>query len=189
MDGTMLAVLHHALLAARKKQTPTAKPLDIIGIESHDDLAGIVRDGALALKEDRAAGLRNYVIARAVTTEQSQNIIYNESSSVLKALIMTKELRETMEQNFIGEVPVDSAASVEGPGASDLRSVFELKMDEFVSRGFLIGAGEKPAWYRNDYRIIIDADSYYFEDIRGHVSLPINFVFGLLELEALRIAA
>ena len=52
-----------------------------------------------------------------------------------------------------------------------------------------MGRAGIPAWYRDDYQLILDGDSYYFEDVRGNVTLPINFIFGLLELEALRTAA
>ena len=190
MDGTLLAVLHHAVMAAQNTQTPTAKALNIIKpLKRYRDTASILRDGALVLDEQIIGGARSYAIVRALTTEQSQNLIYNESTSVLKGLIMVKELRETMNANFIGAVSVDPLSAVDGPTPADIRSVFELKMDEFVRRGFLFGAGGVPAWYREDYKLILDGDSYYFEDVRGSVSLPINFIFGLLELEALRTAA
>ena len=190
MDGTLLSVLHHAIMAAQNTQTPTAKALNIIKpLKRHKDTASILRDGALVLDEQIIAGTRSYGIVRALTTEQSQNLIYNESTSVLKGLIMVKELRETMNANFVGAVSVDPTSAVDGPTPADIRSVFELKMDEFVRRGFLFGAGGVPAWYRDDYKLILDGDSYYFEDVRGNVSLPINFIFGLLELEALRTAA
>ncbi len=186
MDGTLLAVLNNAIMAAQNIQTPTAKALNIIGvIEENADPIGVVRDGALIVQKSILAGVSAYNIVRSVTTEQGQNLIYNESSSIVKGLIMVKELRETMNANFIGAVPVDATATVEGPTPSDIRSVFELKMDEFVRRGFLFGVGDVPAWYRDEYRLVINGDSYYFEDVRGNVTLPINFIFGILELQAL----
>ena len=156
MDGTLLSVLHHAIIAAQNAQTPTAKALNIIKpLKRYRDRASILRDGALVLDEQIIRGARSYGIVRALTTEQSQNIIYNESTSVLKGLIMVKELRETMNANFIGAVTVDPLSAIDGPTPADIRSVFELKMDEFVRRGFLFGAGGVPAWYRDDYQLIL----------------------------------
>ena len=57
MDGTLLSVLHHAIIAAQNAQTPTAKALNIIKpLKRYRDRASILRDGALVLDEQIISG-------------------------------------------------------------------------------------------------------------------------------------
>ena len=88
------------------------------------------------------------------------------------------------------QLAVDPLSAVDGPTPADIRSVFELEDGRVcATEDFFLEQVGVPAWYRDDYQLILDGDSYYFEDVHGNVTLPINFIFGLLELEALRTAA
>lgn len=190
--GVMLGVLHAAMKAgALPHLTTTWKALNIVRTDeilTKAQRRDAIQAGALAIARVVKGGAKPWVIERAVTTYQAENLVYNESSTVFAALVMVREMREMFAANFIGEVPVDPTATANGPTEADLKSAFELKMDEYVRRGMirsspLLGL---PAWYRDDYKIRIDGDSFYFEDVQGNISAPINFIFTLLEFDVIR---
>lgn len=190
--GAMLAVLHNAIKASGSPhRTPTWKALNILSqaeVLTNTERAGVIQAGGLVIAQVKKAGATPLVIERAVTTYQYSNIVYNESNSVAIGLTMVKELREMFNANLIGEVPVDASARVQGPTEADIKSLFELKMDEFVSRGFLRGSAllGTVAWERTSYKIVINGDSFYFTNVHGKVSVPLNFVFYLLTLDVNR---
>jgi hypothetical protein len=101
---------------------------------------------------------------------------------------MVKELREELNRQFIGKTPVDKSSLVRGPTESTIRDTFSAKMDNFVFRGFLIGSdllGKAP-WNPETYTVTIDGDTYYFRNVEGNITVPLNFIFYLLELSYLQ---
>ncbi len=192
--GLALGLLHNALKAGSDPRiSATWKPLNYLRTaETHTrlDRIGIVRDGGLAAGRVVKGGVAINAILRAVTTEQQSNLLYNESNAIALGLAAVRELREHMSV-FIGEVPVDPLALVQGPTEADLKREFEQKMDSFVLRGWLRGSSTLgiPAWYRDDYKIVIDGDAFYFLDARANPVLPINFIFPLLNFEVIAGAA
>ena len=184
--GKFLTVLHYGMeSSASARESTTWETTNVIrAAEIHDDYDEIIKAGGLALRKQRIGNAEPWVINRAVTTEQSGNLVYNESSTMSIALVMVKRMREFFDNNYIGKVLVDATSPVPGKTDLDIRTDFERVMDSFVADGLLAGStllGEPP-WYRDDYRIGINGDSFYFTDVKGNVATPINFVFFLMEL-------
>lgn len=189
--GWMIAVIHNAQKASTNmRETPTYK--DLNGIEAPEILSdpqikkGIAAGGLVI---DRKPNKGPFKITRAVTSYQKANLILNESSTVCTALAMVKHLREQLEANFLGEVPVDPDANNAALTDSDIRTfVDNLVRIDFIQRfGYLtrnVYTGE-PAFDFN-YTIKRDGDIIYFEFPDGKLVSPINFMFFLLNLDVVK---
>lgn len=189
--GWMIAVIHNAMKASTNmRETPTYK--DLNGIEAPEVLSDIqIKKGISAggLVIDRKPNKGPFKITRAVTSYQKANLILNESSTVCTALAMVKYLREQLEANFLGEVPVDPDANNAALTDSDIRNfVDNLIRVDFIQRfGYLtrnIYTGEGA--FDFNYTIQRDGDIIYFEFPNGNIVSPINFMFFLLNLDVVK---
>lgn len=189
--GWMLAVIHNAIKAsANMRETPTYKDLAIL--DAPEVLSDVQIDKALAagmLVVDRKPNKGAFKITRALTSYQNQNLILNESSICCTALAMVKYLREQLEANFVGEVPVDPSTNDAVFTDADIRTFVDgiIKVDFIQRFGYLsrnIYTGE--AAFDFNYTIQRDGDIIYFVFPDGNVVSPINFMFFLLNLDTIR---
>jgi hypothetical protein len=189
--GWMVAVIHNAMKAsANMRETPTYRDLNIIDAPEKLSSAQIdkaIQSGALVV--DRKPNKGPFKITFAVTSYQKQNEILNQSSTVCTALAMVKYLREQLEANFVGEVPVDPATSNGTFTDSDIRTFVDnlIKIDFIQRFGYLtrnVYTGQ--AAFDFNYTIERDGGIVYFRFPNGNLVSPINFMFFLLELDLVR---
>jgi len=190
-DGWMLAVIHNAIKAsANMRETPTYKDLNILSAPEKLSPGQIDRanqTGMLVI--DRKPNSGPFKINYALTAYQKANEILNQSSTVCTALAMVKYLREQLEANFIGEVPVDPSTDNGTFTDSDIRTFVNnlIKLDfvqrfGYLSRNIYTGEGA----FDFNYTIERDGGVVYFRFPNGNVVSPINFMFFLLELNLIR---
>jgi hypothetical protein len=189
--GWMLAVLHNAIKASNNvREAAHHKDLNIIDapeILSNTQIKNALLHGCLAV--DRKPNNGPFKIILDVTTYNKTNTILNKASSVCLALALNKDLRESLDNEFTGEVPTDPRARATQLTDADVRTFIEDKFDiDYVQNfGWLtqnVYTGED-AWNRN-FSIQRDGNVWYFIFPDGKIVTSIDYMFHLLNLDVVR---
>jgi|GEM_PF-1945969 len=189
--GWYLGVLHNAIKAsANLRETPTYKDLNIL--DAPEKLSKTIKKKLIAaggLIVDRKPNSGPFKITFALTTYQKENLILNQSSTVCTALGLVKDFREWMENEYLGEVPLDPDAFGGGITDASIRTAVNNRFKfVYIARyGWLsrnIYTGQSA--FDENYTIERDGDALYFVFPNGNVVSPINFMFSLLNLDVIK---
>ena len=190
-DGWLLAVIHNAIKASSNmRESALYKDLNIEDapeIPGTGDIRRAIRSGGLVV--DRKPNNGPFKITSDVTTYQATNQILNKASTTCTALALNKDLRESLQDAFLGEVPTDPDAFGTTLTDSDIRTFIELKFDQDYVRNFgwltrNVYTGQ-PAW-RRDFLIRRDGNAIYFEFPDGKLVTSLDYIFSLLNLDVVR---
>lgn len=189
-DGWMLAIIHNAIKASNNvRESAFYKDLNIL--DAPEQLTETQKKKALEygclIVDKKPNGI--FKITHDVTTYQKTDLILQKASTVCTALALVKDLRESLELNFTGEVPTDPSAFGTSLTDADIRTFIERKFDiDYIQRyGWLtrnIYTGE-PAWDRN-FTIFREGNVYKFIFPDGKIVTSIDFMFFLLKLDVVR---
>ena len=189
-DGWMLAVYHNAIKAsANPRQAATNKSLNIIrpGRKlSKTQLEQAIKAGCLTV-DKRADGA--YRLTYGLTTYQGNNLIYNLSQTIVTALALIQDLRQSLELQFLGRTPTDPDNVDKEFDDADIREFVDNKfeIDYIQNFGWLsrnIYTGE--AAFDKSYTISRDGNVIYFIFPDGKIVTSIDYIFSLLNLDVIR---
>lgn len=190
-DPWMLAVIHNAIKASNNmRESALYKDLNIEDapeVLGKNDLRRGIQAGGLTI--DRKPNNGPFKITADVTTYQRTNQILNKASTTCTALALNKDLRESLQEAFLGEVPTDPDAFGTPLTDADLRTFIENKFDiDYVQNfGWLtrnIYTGEPP--WRRDFLIRRDGNAIFFEFPDGKLVTSLDYIFSLLNLDVVR---
>lgn len=189
-DGWMTAVLHNACKAAANvRESAFYKDLNVRGCPeklSRVTMEKAILAGGLVLRQKPTGA---FCLAADRTTYQRNDLIRGKAQLICTALALVKDLRESLEERFLGEVPTDPDARGGSLTDADIRTFVDLKFDlDYVQNfGWLtrnIYTGEDA--YRRDYVIQRDGNVIYFTFPDGKVVTSLDFIFSLLALDVVR---
>ena len=175
-----ISLLHNSAKASTNpKESLTYKDLNIINCPemlTKNQKDKVIQAGGLYV--DRKPNKGAWKIGFALTTYQKSDSILTQASKVCTVLVMSKDLRESLQERFLAEI-VDDA---------DIRIFVNGKLDEYENRyGYLsknIYTGD-PA-YDPNYSIQRDADKIYFVFPDAKLVSPINFFFHIFNLSEVK---
>jgi hypothetical protein len=184
-DGWMLAVLHNAIKASTNvRESAIYKDLNIVDCPeklTQTQLGKAIQAGVLTV--DRKPNNGAFKITYDVTTTGKNNLILNKAQTVCTALALAKDLRESLEEQFLGETPTDPSAVGTVLTDADIRTFIEQKFDQdyvknfgWLTRNIYTGA---PAWNR-EFTIQRDGNVMYFIFPDGTLVTSIDYMFSLL---------
>lgn len=163
--GCMLMGIKCALAI---NQPLTHKKLNFIELEwklSDSNLEGLLKYGVAAI---------NYApngvpqLVRQFNTYQTNDLKFNEFSVVTEMFYASRDLREYLEERFVGQPGTAIAEGV-------LRGAVESRLAIYTDLGiFIINPETKLAWW--NVTITISSDKVYV-DYDAYVTMPINFEF------------
>ncbi len=148
----------------------TNKEIDVIKSEFAFDraqLEELISAGVNASSPEPGSGLVK--TKRMITTVQKQNLIENEFSMFITALIVSDELRAFIELRHKGKV-------LDGIRQALIRGDIRLKLREFRDDGLFTGDASNPAFIFNDTDVTFNGD-ISFINYFANVSSPANFFF------------
>ncbi|HMW08068.1 MAG TPA: hypothetical protein PK079_22525 [Leptospiraceae bacterium] len=189
-DGWMLAVYHNAIKAsANPRQAATNKVLNILRTDeelSPTQLINAEKSGCLTISKNPNG---EYILLHGLTTYQGNNLIYNLSQTIVTALALINDLRNSLWLEFGGRTPTDPDNLDKEFDDADIRTFVDNKFDiDYIQNfGWLsrnIYTGE--AAYDKNYTISRDGNVIYFNFPDGKVVSSIDYIFSLLNLDLIK---
>ena len=187
--GWMLAVLHNAIKAsANVRETAFNKALNIQDAPEADDtdVDRAIENGCLCV--DRTAnGVHR--IAYDVTTYSGTNLIYNKAQLMCLAQALNKDLRQFLEDEFLGKVPVDRRTRNASITDSRIRKAVTDRFNrQYVAEFGWLSANEytgAPA-FDEGFTIERQGNAIYFIFPDGKLVTSLDFIFSLLNFDVIR---
>ena len=189
-DGWMLAVYHNAIKAsANPRQAATNKVLNILRTDEELSPAQLInaeKSGCLTISKDPNG---SYILLHGLTTYQGNNLIYNLSQTIVTALALINDLRNSLWLQFGGRTPTDPDNLDKEFDDADIREFVDNKFDiDYIQNfGWLsrnIYTGE--AAYDKNYTITRDGNVIYFNFPDGKIVSSIDYIFSLLNLDLIK---
>lgn len=189
-DGWMLAVYHNAIKAsANPRQAATNKVLNILRTDEEltpTQLINAEKSGCLTISKNPNG---EYILLHGLTTYQGNNLIYNLSQTIVTALALINDLRNSLWIEFGGKTPTDPDNIDKEFDDSDIREFVDNKFDiDYIQNfGWLsrnIYTGE--AAYDKNYTISRDGNVIYFNFPDGKIVSSIDYIFSLLNLDLIK---
>jgi len=148
----------------------TNKDIDVINAEFKFNRAeneDLISAGVNSASQEPGTKLVKTV--RMITTAQRQNLIENEFSMFLTALITADQLRAFLELRHKGKV-------LDGPRQALIRGDIRLQLREFRDTNLFIGNAANPAFVFNDTDVTFNGD-IVFINYFAQIASPANFFF------------
>jgi hypothetical protein len=189
-DGWMLAVYHNAIKAsANPRQAATNKVLNILRTDeelSQTQLINAEKSGCLTISKNPNG---EYILLHGLTTYQGNNLIYNLSQTIVTALALINDLRNSLWLEFGGRTPTDPDNIDKEFDDADIRTFVDNKFDiDYIQNfGWLsrnIYTGE--AAYDKNYTISRDGNVIYFNFPDGKIVSSIDYILSLLNLDLIK---
>ena len=189
-DGWMLAVYHNAIKAsANPRQAATNKVLNILRTDeelSNAQLINAEKSGCLTISKNPNG---EFILLHGLTTYQGNNLIYNLSQTIVTALALINDLRNSLWLEFGGRTPTDPDNIDKEFDDADIREFVDNKFDiDYIQNfGWLsrnIYTGE--AAYDKNYTISRDGNVIYFNFPDGKIVSSIDYIFSLLNLDLIK---
>lgn len=188
--GWMLAVYHNAIKAsANPRQAATNKVLNAIRVNTPlttPQLIEAEKSGCLTISTNPNG---EYILLHGLTTYQGNNLIYNLSQTIVTALALINDLRNSLWLEFGGRTPTDPDNLDKEFDDADIREFVDNKFDiDYIQNfGWLsrnIYTGE--AAYDKNYTITRDGNVIYFNFPDGKIVSSIDYIFSLLNLDLIK---
>ena len=189
-DGWMLAVYHNAIKAsANPRQAATNKVLNILRTDEEltpTQLINAEKSGCLTISKNPNG---EYILLHGLTTFQGNNLIYNLSQTIVTALALINDLRNSLWLEFGGRTPTDPDNLDKEFDDADIREFVDNKFDiDYIQNfGWLsrnVYTGE--AAYDPNYTITRDGNVIYFNFPDGKIVSSIDYIFSLLNLDLIK---
>lgn len=189
-DGWMLAVYHNAIKAsANPRQAATNKVLNILRTDEEltpTQLINAEKSGCLTISKNPNG---EYILLHGLTTYQGNNLIYNLSQTIVTALALINDLRNSLWLEFGGKTPTDPDNLDKEFDDADIREFVDNKFDiDYIQNfGWLsrnVYTGE--AAYDPNYTITRDGNVIYFNFPDGKIVSSIDYIFSLLNLDLIK---
>ena len=189
-DGWMLAVYHNAIKAsANPRQAATNKVLNILRTDEEltpTQLINAEKSGCLTISKNPNG---EYILLHGLTTFQGNNLIYNPSQTIVTALALINDLRNSLWLEFGGRTPTDPDNLDKEFDDADIREFVDNKFDiDYIQNfGWLsrnVYTGE--AAYDPNYTITRDGNVIYFNFPDGKIVSSIDYIFSLLNLDLIK---
>ena len=189
-DGWMLAVYHNAIKAsANPRQAATNKVLNILRTDEEltpTQLINAEKSGCLTISKNPNG---EYILLHGLTTYQGNNLIYNLSQTIVTALALINDLRNSLWLEFGGRTPTDPDNLDKEFDDADIREFVDNKFDiDYIQNfGWLsrnVYTGE--AAYDPNYTITRDGNVIYFNFPDGKIVSSIDYIFSLLNLDLIK---
>ncbi len=189
-DGWMLAVYHNAIKAsANPRQAATNKVLNILRTDEEltpTQLINAEKSGCLTISKNPNG---EYILLHGLTTYQGNNLIYNLSQTIVTALALINDLRNSLWLEFGGKTPTDPDNLDKEFDDADIREFVDNKfnIDYIQNFGWLsrnVYTGE--AAYDPNYTITRDGNVIYFNFPDGKIVSSIDYIFSLLNLDLIK---
>jgi hypothetical protein len=161
-------MLMGAKCALAINQPLTFKELGFIELEwklSDSQMENLLKNGVACVNYN-SSGVPHLV--RQFNTYQTNDLKYNEFSVVTEMFFASRDLRNALEQQFIGQPGTTVTGGV-------LRGAVEARLALYESLGiFIKNPNENRSWW--NVQVNINGDAVYI-DYDAYITLPVNFTF------------
>lgn len=135
--------------------------LEVVNARTDSEIEELIKGGVCVARRDRTG---RFVTVRSVTTFQTDTLQRNEFSMMRTALYVSRDLRTTIEQSFVGRAATNSLLS-------DIDATASRKLVQYTDLGFFSG---DPAY--QGYKRTVAGDQVKIE-FEANLTAPTNFVF------------
>ena len=161
-------MLMGAKCALAINQPLTFKELNFIELEwklSESQVENLLKNGVATVNYSPTGIPR---LVRQFNTYQTDDIKFNEFSAVTGMFFISRDLRQSLENRFVGQPGTAVTGGV-------LRGAVEDRLTEYENLGVIIRNPETgQAWF--NVQVTLNADQV-FVDFDAFITLPVNFIF------------
>lgn len=166
-NGAILACMLAGMEASMAVNMPlTNKTINVLGfrkIRTRTNIEKMLQGGVLVCNPD-PEDIERYIVIRALTTYQGDDLIYNERSMVREDLYMNRDLRKRV-RGAIGNPNLISP--------NDIAATLNQAASEWLKAGYIVANGTTPVW---GIGISINGDKIKVTYSR-YLTAPLNFIF------------
>lgn len=165
--GYAACLLAGMAAAQALNETQTFKTLNVISLEdklTNSELEQLIKNGVCPLNYNSQ---RLPHVVRAVNTYQTDDIKWNEFSSVKEMYFISRDLRAYLEDRFVGRPGTKFYGGV-------MKGAVETKLAQYTDLGLFTQDANGTAWWNVQLSIAGDTVTV---DYDAYITLPINFIF------------
>lgn len=165
--GYAACLLAGMAAAQALNETQTFKTLNVISLEdklTNSELEQLIENGVCPLNYNSQ---RLPHVVRAVNTYQTDDLKWNEFSSVKEMYFISRDLRAYLEERFVGRPGTKFYGGV-------MKGAVETKLAQYTDLGLFTQSADGTAWWNVQLSIAGDTVTV---DYDAYITLPINFIF------------